>query len=127
MQRAVISVQSVTLHRRDMALWGLLMRPSHMGPLRHAPFLNQRHVFDPEVMKRVMEEDLEDSKNQAIAKAIKGSSAPKPAPSQQQHKKVLKRPASSTASHTPKFKKPKMQSTPTSSVSGKASHTKKDR
>ena len=121
--RTVASLQNLTIHRRDMALYGTGVRAPHLPKLRHAPFLARTTLFDPEVIRQVSEEEWESAKKEAFTKALRASSMP-PAqrkPSSHHAKQAPKRQApSTTVASTPKAKRPKSSvPTPAPGYSGK--------
>lgn len=106
-RRSVHTLQQVTLHRRDMALWGSSLRPSLVAQLRHAPFLAQKSLFDRVLLMKAQEELKEDQMTQVISKAAKAPSS-RPlhsTPPKQDKKRSMSSPQSFSSTQGPAKKK----------------------
>ncbi len=75
-QRSTTIVQHSVIHRRDMFLNGCRLGAEHVANLRLAPYLGAQTLFEPSLLKRVSDEDMEQTKNEALARAIRASSMP---------------------------------------------------
>ena len=114
-QRSVAIVHHASIHRRDIALFGL-----HLSAQQIAPFLAETVLFDPTTLRAVTEEDIEKANNEALVRAICSSlQTPRhltPKRPAAVTKSATKRPAQ-TAPSFPKVKKQK-QAVPTPAPTG---------
>lgn len=132
-KRNFATLQQVTLHRRDMALWNAPILPSQVGRLRHAPFIGERALFERNTLQAVVDEFAEGQKQKAFTQVARSAfQSPQrlqsPPPSK---KSGLKRSLSAqeSAFSTPvpkKAKASKLESTPKSSTT-KGAAAKKHR
>ena len=73
--RTVTSLQSLVTLRRDTALYKANLKLEFMASLRHAPFLGASQLFYTELVRHVSAQQLELTKNEALTRAIRASSA----------------------------------------------------
>ena len=90
--KASTLTQYAVVHRRDLFLNGCRLSPEHISALRLAPFLPSTTLFEQPLLKRITDEHLEQTKNEALTRVIR-QAAPAPA-KQHSVKKPLTSPKS---------------------------------
>lgn len=78
-RRTTNMLQQLTLHRRDMALWHSHVKSEQFLALRFAPFVGEKFIFPPQVLREVGEVREEEIRNKAMFKVATAA-----APVQQQ-------------------------------------------
>lgn len=128
--RAAVSTQHAVIHRRDLFLNGCKLSTEHVAALRLAPFVSSSTLFEHSLLKRVTDEHLENTKNEALTRVIHQAAVP---PKSHGPKKPLASPKpqkrSSSATQASGEKKPKLSSPPPAQSGGTPKHssTKKHR
>ena len=90
--KASTLTQYAVVHRRDLFLNGCRLSPEHISALRLAPFMPSTTLFEQPLLKRITDEHLEQTKNEALTRVIR-QAAPAPA-KQHSVKKPLTSPKS---------------------------------
>ncbi len=108
-KRSINLLQQISIHRRDMALWGTTIKPSHIASLRHSPFLDSKSLFDKVTLHKVQEDFMEDQKNKVISRAAKASTSSQRSAPTTPRATPKRQAASHPMSGTPQRKRQKLQ------------------